>query len=585
MRTLAVTVGIAAATLLPFACGGSGGFPTPDAGEDGPLLDPDGPTLGDAASDVLACRRCSSDRHAVLDCQGNTLETCTGVEGCDDELGACANACQVAVQRKQSVGCEYYATFMEMLQGGSRCFAAFVANTWNTPAHLQLDRSFVSYPIASFARIPKGVGQAVTYQPYVAQNGLAPGEVAILFLGGLSGASPLCPIPSAGGQAPMIVGTGRGFSFRIRSDVPVVAYEMDPYGGGSAAITGASLLLPTSAWDTNYVATTASQKTTSSPSIDVIATEDATQVTLLPSVGVDAGGGLPGGPANAPLTFVLNRGEFAQFTQEGDLAGSILQANRPIGVMSGNPCMNWPLGRIYCDHGEQMLPPVRALGNEYVGVAPRPRIAGDVAGWRLVGAVDGTTLSWLPSTPPGAPTTLQRGQVVELSDADPFVVASQDDAHPFLLFTLMSGNGGTGPLSGYGDPDHVLSVPPRQYLDDYVFFTDPTFPETNLVVVRKPVSPGVFADVELDCAGKLGGWKPIGDYEWTRVDLETGDFQGVNGCENGRHEMKSKAPFGLWIWGWGTPTTTSNTRDVSYGYPGGMNVQPINKVIVPPTPK
>lgn len=69
------------------------------------------------------------------------------------------------------------------------------------------------------------------------------------------------------------------------------------------------------------------------------------------------------------------------------------------------------------------------------------------------------------------------------------------------------------------------------------------------------------------------------------MDLITGDFQPVGSCSTGRHEIKSDAPFGLWIWGWGTPETTSQTAWVSYGYPGGMNVQPINQVVVPPVPK
>ena len=59
--------------------------------------------------------------------------------------------------------------------------------------------------------------------------------------------------------------------------------------------------------------------------------------------------------------------------------------------------------------------------------------------------------------------------------------------HPFMLFTYMSGSQWTMlQHSGYGDPDFVLSVPPQQYLNDYVFFTDPTYPETNLVIVRGP---------------------------------------------------------------------------------------------------
>ena len=54
----------------------------------------------------------------------------------------------------------------------------------------------------------------------------------------------------------------------------------------------------------------------------------------------------------------------------------------------------------------------------------------------------------------------------------------------------------------------------------------------------------------------------------------------VGQCANGRHQVSSAAPFGLWAWGWGTPDTTPDTRNVSYGYPGGMNVEQINNVIL-----
>ena len=62
----------------------------------------------------------------------------------------------------------------------------------------------------------------------------------------------------------------------------------------------------------------------------------------------------------------------------------------------------------------------------------------------------------------------------------------------------------------------VVGVLPRAR---YVFFTDPTYPETNLVVVRKKGASG-FADVNLDCAGKIEGWKKLtDDLQYTRVDL------------------------------------------------------------------
>ena len=92
-----------------------------------------------------------------------------------------------------------------------------------------------------------------------------------------------------------------------------------------------------------------------------------------------------------------------------------------------------------------------------------------------------------------------------------------------------------------------------------------------------------FHDVDLDCAGTLGDWEPLdADFEWTRVDLITGDFEGVGGCSTGRHTIHSEAPFGLWVWGWGTPLTSIFTQNVSYGYPAGMNVQPINDVVIDP---
>ena len=56
-------------------------------------------------------------------------------------------------------------------------------------------------------------------------------------------------------------------------------------------------------------------------------------------------------------------------------------------------------------------------------------------------------------------------------------------------------------------------------------------------------------------------------------------------CTTGRHEISSEGSFGLWIWGWGSPKTSTYTKFVSYGYPGGMNVQAINKVVLPPMPK
>src|SRR6202034_1936191 len=93
------------------------------------------------------------------------------------------------------------------------------------------------------------------------------------------------------------------------------------------------------------------------------------------------------------------------------------------------------------DIAHQQIPPVRALGSEYVGVRYRNRYDGQEESppWRIIGAADGTVLTWEPSAPSGAPTTLSLGQVTEFATNGPFVVTSQDSSHPFYVAAHMTG--------------------------------------------------------------------------------------------------------------------------------------------------
>jgi hypothetical protein len=138
------------------------------------------------------------------------------------------------------------------------------------------------------------------------------------------------------------------------------------------------------------------------------------------------------------------------------------------------------------------------------------------------------------------------------------------------------------------DPEFVNVIPPDQYMSDYIFFTDPTYPETNLVLVRKNAGQG-FKDVTLDCAGAVTGWQPIGAsglYEYARIDLVRHNFEPQGSCDNGRHQIKSAAPFTLTVWGWGSAESgdagSAWSQAVSYAYPAGAGVASINKVVVPP---
>ena len=507
--------------------------------------------------------------------------------------------CEQAIAAKNSYGCEYYALQVDTINdpnGGyglpGACYAVFVANRGLGPVKIDVSRTGSTIAGTDFIRIPKGQGAGIVYDKYDPVAGLPPNEVAILFLShGTPPKKMTCPVTPAVTEHSGVFGTGLGNAFHIKTSAPVVAYQMFPYGGGAVAATSASLLLPTSAWDGNYVAINAYKQSTvhpdhAKPSLDIVAQADDTTVKIKPNVAIEAGKGVLGSGAGQVVEYKLNRGQYVQFTQGPELTGSAIQSDKPVGVFGGATCINVPADKEACDTAQQQILPVKQLGHEYAAVRHKARRLGldpvdESVPWRLVGTVDATTLSYSPAAPAGAPTTLARGQVVELWTKDAFVVKSQDAEHPFYVGAYMTGG---NDFLGEGDPEWVNVVPVGQYLDSYVFFTDPTYPETSLVVVRQKDDKGSFQDVELACMGTLTGWQPLGDHEYTRVTLVTGKFEGQSGCANGRQTMKSKAPFTTTVWGWGSVTfgpADIYTAYVSYAYPAGMGTKLINKVEIP----
>ncbi len=538
------------------------------------------------------CVTCSTDFKSVTDCNGKVTQTCASGETC--VAGACVkDPCTDAANAKAAYGCDYWAMNLDNIMKGA-CYAAFVTNTTNDNVLLHVEYNGKQLPVDKFARVPNGQGSSLQYLPYDPINGLPGGEVAILFLAQTPQLPPpvgeACPkgITPAITTDPAVHGTGMGHAFHITANSPIVAYQIFPYGGGNAAITSATLLFPTTTWGTNYIGVNAYAKTQVSnnwglPSMDILAQEDGTQVTISPVHAIVAKGAVAGTPSGTPQTYTLSRGQFVQFSQDEELTGSAIVSTKPVAVFGGSSCMNIPVGVDACDTGQQQIPPVRALGHEYVAVRYKGRQGqNESVPWRLVGAIDGTQLTYTPSAPAGAPTTLNNGQLVEFNAPGPFIVSSQDAAHPFYVASYMTGGSS---FNGEGDPEFVNVIPTAQYMKSYVFFTDPTYPETSLVLVRKKGSSG-FEDVKLDCSGVVGGWQPLGAYEWTRVDLVTGAFKGVGGCANGRHLIQSNAPFAATVWGWGSLASAPYmSQYVSYAYPAGAGVGEINDRTVPADPR
>jgi hypothetical protein len=624
-----VLAGVAGA----LGCGStSGGAGFTDAGGAPDTSLRDGPTLKDGSShaDVPnllgdsggkdgtgSAFQCSGDLQSVVTSSGVLVMKCPPDEGC--AAGKCVAACDAAAAAKGTIGCDFMVATPSFLPAiKPPCFAIFIANSWGEAVTMTVTRGGTSYNPTTFGLIPQAGVAATSWAP-IASTGVPPGDVGILFMeqdpAAENGTPMTCPIPPAvsmtGGTA-IYSGagpaTGMADAWHIVTSVPVTAYDILPYGGADSYLPSAELLIPTTAWTTNYYgivpyrgnAATLEPEYASPQWGQIVASQDGTIVKIVPNVTLPAGTGVASAPSGALTTYTLSAGQYIQWQDSEEMSGTIISSNVPVGFSGGltYDCYSSVTSTGGgCDSAHQQIPPIGALGFDYVVPPYTTRMASlapESIPYRIVGAVDGTTLTYDPpafaSTVGTAfsqpPTTLSAGQVVEFETTLAFQVTSQDKNHPFYIGQIMTGcfvTGGSRPgclEAGccLGDEEFVNIVPPAQYLDKYIFFTDVTYSTTNLVFTRTKTSAG-FQDVMLDCAGTLTGWQPVGTgglYEITNIDLVRSQI--ANGsCNNGPHTATSTGPFGLMVWG--------EDEAASYAYPAGGNVAPINTVVIPPTPK
>ena len=566
-----------------------------------PSLTPPGSEGGAPEGGGGCTFHCSRDlKKVVKDCGGKEEETaCAPDQGCG--VDKCVDACSSAELSKGSVGCSFWTLPPDDSQeGAGACFAAMIANTWDRPVTLRAELGTQALDISKsiYTAVRTSPGGAIEYKPVT--GALPPGEVALVFLSQAAAIgnpfATICPegvTPAFKGD-PIRHGTTKTRAFHLSADAPVSAYSIFPYGGAESYFPTATLLLPVSSWEKGYIAISTGQfgdperAKLDRRTIQVIANEDDTKVSMRPTVGVNEGNEVAPVGAGEVQTWTLSKGQVLQITQAGSTAGSPISATKPVGLFGGAPCAFLPAAAAqgWCDITQQQIPPFSQWGNDYALVPFKSRIisvtgqAREMVPWTFVGAADGTVLTWDPQKPPGAPETLASGEVVTFLTDAIATVKSQDNKHPFHVNVHMTssefGGGGAGVVMG--DPDFVNVVPSQQFLDRYVFFADYTFPDTSLTIVRKKTAKG-FAPVELECGGAISGFEPLGasgEYEFAWVTL-TQAFKPQKltkgECGYGRHEAHSDGPFSVTVWGVG--------RDASYGYAGGMGSRPVNEAPLP----
>lgn len=150
----------------------------------------------------------------------------------------------------------------------------------------------------------------------------------------------------------------------------------------------------------------------------VVATEDSTQVTILPSATT-----FTGRPANVPISITLNRGEEYQVQSQpdhdNDLTGSFIKSTKRIAVFAGAHKASIPKAGFSSNHLYEEMPPVKRWGKKFIVTPLETR---SLYYCRILASQNNTDVRvGNLSLPP-----LQKGQFHEIVETGPQVIESDN---------------------------------------------------------------------------------------------------------------------------------------------------------------
>ncbi len=505
-----------------------------------------------ACADGLGCVVC---RPGTGSCSGNESHTCAGDGsgyidstcdpmqgmGCDGTTGACTGACAPQNLGSSYIGCEYFPTVTGNTAGTQFDFAVAISNTTPDPAIVHIEGGALATPMTVTVDARTVKVQTLPWVPALKLCNTAQTD------GCISGTMQPAALAQKG-------------AYRLRSDRPVTVYQFNALqytkNGAFSYSNDASLLLPTNVWRNEYYAAAWQHLSGINPSqLAVTAWKDGTMVTINARATTLAANGAPAFTAGVPQTLTLNAGDVLEITtRAGDLTGSHIKTSAPVQVVSGHYCANVPDGVSACDHLEESMFSVDALGRRYMIHAPAmPSLPnGKAEQIRIIATAPNTTLSYDPPQP-GAPTTIANaGDFVQIANSVTSFLLTSDQK--VLVAQYMSGQSAGG---GAGDPDMAIAVPVEQFRTSYMFHA-PTNYTSNHVDITAPMGASIMLD-----GAPVTGFVPIGTsgYGLKRLQLTNGP------AGDGTHSISGDLKFGITVYGYGQYT--------SYWYAGGLDLTDI----------
>jgi hypothetical protein len=489
---------------------------------------------------------CNGNESRACNSTGTDYETttCDPAQGmtCDPNSGQCTGPCAPQNLGTSYIGCEYFPTVTGNMVSQNYNFAVAIANTSNGVANVTIEGGSLTTPVV------------IAVQPNSVRVQTLPWQPALKFCMGPSWSNCASGVQMDAAQV------AKG-AFHLRSTEPVTVYQFNPLEYQLPSIEAsfsndASLLLPTNVWKNDYYVASWQGVAAVNPGLlAVTARFDGTNVTIDPKASTPAAQGAPAFTAGTQQMVTLNAGDVLEIaTRAGDLTGSRVMSDKAVQVIGGHYCANVPEQTGFCDHLEESMFSVDALGRRYMITAPAVTTLpnGKVQTVRIIATQPNTMLTYNPAQA-NAPTTIAAaGGFVEIPNTTAaFMIEASEKV---LVAQYMSGQDAGG---GTGDPAMALAVPVEQFRTNYLFHA-PTNYESNYVDVTAPMG----ATVTLDGAPLT--FIPVGNtgFGFVRVYPLTAGPAG-----DGNHSITGSSAFGITVYGYGQYT--------SYWYPGGLNLTSI----------
>ena len=303
----------------------------------------------------------------------------------------------------------------------------------------------------------------------------------------------------------------------------------------------------------------------------LVGCENNTQLTITPTQTIEIPSDLVTG-TNSPISVpsggshivTLDRLQTFMFHSTLDLTGSTVVSNKPIAFFSGHECAEVPVGVEACDHLVEQLPPTITWGRRFFLASSQGKSAGEQ--YKLITSLPTTTVVCYCYSSGESVSQIFSATLNVAGSSYEFHIAQNmfcnvQASSPVLLVQFAIG--ASREPSEYGDPFMMMIPPVEQYRNNYTFVTQSGFQNAVTIIV---------ASQFLNTADVVLNGSSISSAAWTQIYCSTeticayGTRISLSVGSNFIYHRNPTARLGTFVYGF--------SRNVSYGYPAGMQLVP-----------